>query len=99
MNADDFMDTVDATKRSQAKDAEIESFKEDRNRFTVILRDKDAEIERLTRELREEREAFLSRQLHDTKLITELCDALGAKTLWLNRDDIALLQRAREATR
>lgn len=37
-----------------------------------VVMDLKAEVERLTRELREEREAFLSRQLHDTAEITEL---------------------------
>ena len=61
----------------------------------ALLIAKDAEIERLKEHI-----IFLVgvSTLKD-KLITELCDALGAKTLWLNRDDIALLQRAREATR
>jgi hypothetical protein len=44
---------------------------EEKNQIKVLK----AEIERLTRELREEREAFMSRQLHDTKLIQELRDA------------------------
>jgi hypothetical protein len=74
-----------------------------------LLADLKAEVERLTRELREERESFLSRQLHDTaeiarlkKLITELCDALDAYTPDAEggyRKAKELIQRAREATR
>ena len=55
-----------------AKDAEIESFKEDRNRFTVILREKDAEIEQLKESAKYD--AFLREKYRG--LITELCDAL-----------------------
>lgn len=69
-----------------------------------IIRQGNAEIERLTRELREEREAFLSRQLHDKKLITELALGIDAVQLdtctdedWDRLNEVA--QRAREATR
>jgi hypothetical protein len=68
-----------------------------------LLEDLKAEIDRLTRELREEREAFLSRQMHDTKLITELADALWGATCDMHggapETTSELIQRAREATR
>ena len=90
MNADDFMDTVDAAKRSQDKDAEIERLKAEWH----------AEIERSKRYSEAQEKAFLLRTAVKDQLITELCDALSScNPGWPNYWKEELIQRAREATR
>jgi hypothetical protein len=65
--------------------------------FVETLRAKDAEIERLTRELKEERETFLLRRLHDTELIPELVEWCSYDPESLTEHGKAILQRAMEA--
>ena len=88
------MDTVDAAKRSQDKDVEIERLEAEvkhKTTFVELLQDQ-------VRVLKEKNKGITFQYLEARSLVTELCDAL-AHYAWANHEDMKLIQSAREATR
>ena len=104
MNADDFMDTVDAANRSQDKDDEIERLKADVEYWHHIATvEKNGLITELCEALEWEIEACETLKVshrNGLALITELRDALVFYAPFSSEPHYRdLIQRAREATR